>query len=83
MNSGIGSNFELLAFCFSIRSGKVLRADSSAICRFYRVEWANSSGVVDLPTCGIPKIISIDYLACRPNTKKNDVLCIVELKNVS
>ena len=49
-------------------------------CRFSRVEWANSSVVVDLPTWGILKIISIGNLACRPNIKKNGVSCIVELR---
>ena len=82
MNSGIGGNLELLAFCLSIRSDRFLRANSNAICRFFLVEWANFSVVVDLPTWGIPKIISIGNLACRPNTKKNGVSCIVELKDV-
>ena len=78
MNSGIGGNLELLASCLSTRSDMFLRANSNAICRFSRVEWANSSVVVDLPTWRIPKIISIDNLACRPNIKKNGVSCIVE-----
>ena len=73
---------ELLAFCLSIRSDKLLHANSNAICRFSLVEWANSFVVVDLPTWGIPKIISIGNLACNPNIKKNDVSCIVELKDV-
>ena len=46
MNSGIGGNLELLAFCLSIRSDKFLRANSNAICRFSLVEWANPSVVV-------------------------------------
>ena len=82
MNSGIGDNLELLTFCLLIRSDKFLRANSNAICRFPLVEWANSSLVVDLPTWGIPKIISIGNLACRPNIKKNGVSCIVDLKDV-
>ena len=82
MNSGIGGNLELLAFRLSLRSDKFLRANSNAICRFSLVEWANSSVVVDLPTWRIPNIISIGNLACRPNIKKNGVLCIVELKYV-
>ena len=47
------------------------------------MEWVNSSVVMDLPTWGIPNIISIGNLACRPNIKKNGVSCIVELKDVS
>ena len=82
MNSDIGGNLELLAFCLSTHSDKVLRANSNAICRFSRVEWANSSVMMGLPTRGIPKIISIGNLACRPNIKKNGVSCIVELKDV-
>ena len=82
MNSGIGGDLELLAFCMSIRSDKFLRANSNAIYRFSLVEWANSSVVVDLPTWGIPKIILIGNLACRPNIKKNGVSSIVELKDV-
>ena len=82
MNSGIGGNLELSAFCLSIRSDRFLRANSNAICRFSLVAWANSSVVVDLPTWGIPKIISIGNLACHPNIKKNGVSCIVELKDV-
>ena len=66
----------------SIHSDKFLRADSNAICRFSLVGWANSSVVVDLPTWGISKIISIGNLACRPNIKKNGISCIVELKDV-
>ena len=73
---------ELLAFCLSIRSDKFLRATSNEICRFSLVEWTNSSVVVDLPTWGIPKIIPIGNLACRPNIKKNGVSCIVELNDV-
>ena len=83
MNSGIGSNLKSLAFCLLIRSDKFLLVNSNAICRFSLVEWVNSSVVVDLPTWGIPKIISIGNVACRPNIKKNDVFsCIVELKDV-
>ena len=82
MNSGKGGNLELLAFCLLFRSDKFLRANSNAICRFSLVEWVKSSVVVDLPTWGIPKIISIGNLACRPNIKKNGVSCIVELKYV-
>ena len=82
MNFGIGGNLEILAFWLSTRSDKFLRAKSNAICRFSRVEWANSSVVVDLPTRGIPKITSIGNLACHPNIKKNGVSCIVELKDV-
>ena len=84
MNSGIrvGANLELLAFCLSSRSNKFLRANSNAICRFFRVEWANSSVVADLPTWEIPKIVLIGNLASRPNIKKNGVSCIVELKDV-
>ena len=82
MNSGIGGKLELLAFCLSIRSDRFLRANSNAICRFSLMEWANSSVVVDLPTWGMPKIISIGNLAYRPNIKKNGVSCIVELKDV-
>ena len=82
MNSGIGGNLELSAFCLSIRSDRFLRANSNAIYRFPLVAWANSSVVVDLPTWGIPKIISLGNLACRPNIKKNGVSCIVELKDV-
>ena len=82
VNSGIGGDLKLLAFCLSIRSDKFLRANSNAICRFSLVERANASVVVDLPTRGIPKIISIGNLACRPNIKKNGVACIVEIKYV-
>ena len=82
MNSSIGGNLELLVFCLSIRSDKFLRANANAICRLSLVEWANSSVVVDLPTWGITKIISIGNLACRPNIKKNGVSCIVGLKGV-
>ena len=82
MHSGIGGNLELLAFCLLTRSDKFLRANSDAICTFSVVKWANSSVVVDLPTWGIPKIISMGNLACRPNIKKNGVSCIVELKDV-
>ena len=82
MSSGIGGNSELLAFCLSIRSDEFLGANSNAIFRFSLVEWENSSVVVDLLTWGIPKIISIRYLARRPNIKKNGVSCIVELKDV-
>ena len=82
MNSGIGGNLESLAFCLSIRSDKFLRANSNAICRFSLVEWANSSVVVDLLTWGIPKIMLIGNIVYRPNIKKNDVSCIVELKDV-
>ena len=82
MNSGIGGNLESFAFCLSIHSDKFLRANSNVICRFSLVEWANSSVVVDLPTWGIPKIISIGNLVCRPNIKKNGVSGIVELKDV-
>ena len=81
MNSGIGGNLKLLAFCFLIHSDKFLRANSNAICRFSLVEWANSSVVVE--AWGIPKIISIGNLACRSNIKKNGVSCIVELRIVS
>ena len=38
--------------------------------------------VVDLSMWGIPKIISIGNFDCRPNIKKSDVSCIVELKDV-
>ena len=82
MNSGIGGNLELSAFCLSIRSDRFLRANPNAIFRFSLVAWAYSSVVADLPTWGIPKIISIDNLACHPNIKKNGVSCIVELKDV-
>ena len=82
MNSGIGGNLELLAFRLLARLDKFLRANSNAICRFSRVEWANSSVAVDLPTWGISKIISTGYLVCRPNIKKNGVSCTVELKDV-
>ena len=83
MNSGIGGNLELLAFCLLIRSDKFLRANPNAICRFSLVELVNYSVVIDLPTTwGIPKIISKGNLACRPNIKKNGVSYIVELKNV-
>ena len=82
MSSGIGGNLELLASCLSIRSDEFLGANSNAIFRFSLVEWANSLVVVDLLTWGIPKIISIGNLACRPNIKKNGVSCIVELKDV-
>ena len=57
-------------------------ANLNAICRFSLVEGANSSVVVDLPTWGIPNIISIGNLACRPNIKKDGVSCIVEQKDV-
>ena len=83
MNSSIGGNLELLAFCLSTCSDKFLRANSNAICKFFRVEWANSSVGVDLLTWGVPKIISIGYIACRSNIKKNGVLCIVLLKDMS
>ena len=73
---------ESLPLCLSIRSDKFLRANSNAICRFSLVGWANSSVVVDLPTWGIPMVISIGNLACRPTIKKNGVSCIVELKDV-
>ena len=79
MIAGIGGNLELLAFYLSIRWDKFLRAKSNVICRFSLVKWANSSVVVDLLTWGIPKIVSIGNLACRPNIKKNSVSCIVEL----
>ena len=46
------------------------------------MEWAKSSVVVDLPTWGIPKIISIGNLACHPNIKKNDISCMVVLEDV-
>ena len=82
MNSGIGGNLELIAFCLSTHSDKLQRANSNAICRFSRVEWAISSVGVDLPTWGTPKIISIGNLACRSNIKKNGVSCIVELNDV-
>ena len=82
MNSGIGGNLELLAFCLIIRSDEFLRGNSNAFCRYSPVEWVNSSVVVDRPTWAIPKIISIANLACRPNIKKNGVSCIVELKDV-
>ena len=82
VNSGIGGNLESLAICLSIRSDKFLRANSNAICRFSLVEWADSSVVVDMPTWGILKIISIGNLACRPDIKKNGVSCTVELKDV-
>ena len=78
----MGGNLELLAFCLSTHSDKFLRANSKAICRFFRVEWANFSAVVDLPTRGIPKIISIGNPACCPNMKKNGISCIVEIKDV-
>ena len=78
MNSGIGGSLELLAFCLSIRSDKFLRANSNAIFRFSLVEWANSYVL----TWGIPKIIPIGNLVCRPNIKKNGVSCIVELRDV-
>ena len=38
--------------------------------------------MVDLSTWGIPKIISIGNLDCRPNIKKNGVSCMVVLKDV-
>ena len=82
MNSGVGGNLELLAFCLSTRSDEFLRANSNAICRFSLVEWANSSVVEDIPTWGIPKITLIGNLACHLNIKKNGVSCIVELKDV-
>ena len=82
VNSGIGGNLELLVSCLSICSDKFLRANSNAICRFSVVEWVNSSVVVDLPTWGLPNIISKGNLACRPNIKKNRVSCIVDLKYV-
>ena len=61
---------------------KFLGANSNAICRFSRVEWANSPVLVSLTTWGIPKITSIGTLACRANMKKNGASCIVELKDV-
>ena len=76
VNSGKG-NLELLAFCLSTRLDKFLRASSDTICRFSRMELANSSVVVDLPTWGIPKIVSIGYIACHPSIKKNGVSGIV------
>ena len=82
MNSGIGGNLELSAFCLSIRSDRFLRSNSNAICRFSLVAWANSSVVVDLPTWGIPNVISIGNLAYRPNIEKNGVSCIVELNDM-
>ena len=44
------------------------------------MEWTNSSVMVNLPILEISKIISIGNLACRPNIKKNNVSCIIELK---
>ena len=82
MNSGVGGNLELLVSCLSTRSDTFLRANSDAICKFPRVEWANSSMVVDLPTWGIPKIISIGNLACRLNIKENGVSCMVVQNDV-
>ena len=81
MNSGIGGNLELAAFCLSFRLDTFLHVNSNVIYRLSRVEWVNSSVVVDLSTWGIPKIISIGNLACRPNIKKNAVSCIVVLKS--
>ena len=39
--------------------------------------------MVDLSTWGIPKIISIGNLACRPNIETNSVLSMIILKDVS
>ena len=82
VNSSIGGNLELLAFCLSTRSERFLRPNSNAICRFSRVEWVNSSVVVDLQRWGIPRIIATGNFACRSNIKKNGVSCIVVLKDV-
>ena len=49
MDSSIGVNLKLAVFCLSFQSDGFLRANSNAICRFSRVEKANSSVVVDLP----------------------------------
>ena len=41
VNSGIGGNLELLAFCLLVRSDKFLRTNSNAICKFSLVEWTD------------------------------------------
>ena len=82
MNFCIEGNLKWGVVCLLYRSDRFLRANSNAIGRFSRVEWANFSVVVDLPTWGTPKIISIGNIACRPNIKKNDVSCVVVQKDV-
>ena len=85
MNSGIGGDLELLAFCLSIRSDKLVPYVLTQTRFAGSLLWNGKIPlcmVVNLPTWGIPKIISIGNLACRPNIKKNGVSCIVELKDV-
>ena len=48
--TGIEGNLELAAFCLSFRSERFLRANSNAICRFSRLELADSYVEVHLPT---------------------------------
>ena len=53
------------------------------VCRFSRVDRVeNSSVVMDLPKWGIPKIISLFYLACSPKHKKDGVSCMFVLKEM-